>query len=908
MQQQLPPPTRPNTPPSPIPSSSAPSKREVISPMAHLRALRARFIAPLSGPVRLAIVLLMSAALVAISIVSIISLSGGVESRSLEQHLFDSRTDDLNTSLVGQSFRSHRANLSRIDLQLQSIAPRLPHSGKIQLLKGDGLSGQPIYSAPLDSASFANNPYLTISFPPIAASEGMTYTLTLETPGAPLSATLGINYNSFDALSSGKMYTDAGAGDGDLVISAYYHYTPADTLTDLGGALANNAFLILCWVLLLFLPGLALLAWIPSRLSAGQRLLAAPGVTALALPVFFLVTRSIGLPFGGPGMWLMLVVAAVALGAALVRNRPSLNVRALRPADFAFWSLLAVVAFATVFVRLLSLRDATAGMGLDAYHHTLIAQLFVQSGGVPSSYEPFAPLASFTYHYGFHALIACVAWLSGLTTPTDMMSLMPQAGQIGMALPVLTLALFAWRALNNRWAGLLAGAFAGLYSIFPAYYVNWSRYTQGLGLALLPVAWVLMLEALDRPLRSASASITGPPEPTPTPGGPISWQYAMRRSGPYMLAVIGAAGLFLTHYRIAMIYAAFLGLYLFGALLADLRARKPLRAVLAPVRRTGIVAALTLAALSPWLINLSQNFHSHLVGKDNPNLPQYYELGALTDLLFQPQMLLLFGLAAVGLVLVIMRRAWALFLLALTFALVGLWSNPYLFKPFLPNLRLPYSGYLDSNTWAQSLWLPLALLAGYAVATLAGWALSLANKYAGLRPRLWRASASALMGITLLLAGAAIALPIAATVDLKPYITSADAQALMWMRDNLPRNAYVLANPFAFEWAGDIVYGSDAGMWVPLVAGVRSSVPPLPAYNERPQDEGYLPGLIEIIGHEPFQGREQTEQDWQALKDAGITDIFVGSRGGALDVPALLKSNHTRLLYHRDAVWLFALR
>ena len=77
--------------------------------------------------------------------------------------------------------------------------------------------------------------------------------------------------------------------------------------------------------------------------------------------------------------------------------------------------------------------------------------------------------------------------------------------------------------------GLLAGTFAGLVSIFPAYYVNWSRYTQGLGLALLPVSIVLYLEVVQRPWRRAVAGTVpgGVPSTAPaaSPGRP---RYAIR--------------------------------------------------------------------------------------------------------------------------------------------------------------------------------------------------------------------------------------------------------------------------------------------------------------------------------------------------------------------------------------------
>ena len=89
------------------------------------------------------------------------------------------------------------------------------------------------------------------------------------------------------------------------------------------------------------------------------------------------------------------------------------------------------------------MRDLVAGMNLDAYHHTLIAEMFVKSGGIPSNYivDPatgvYAPLASFTYHFGFHALIAAVGWLSELTSTTDMLTLMPMTGQVAITYPYL---------------------------------------------------------------------------------------------------------------------------------------------------------------------------------------------------------------------------------------------------------------------------------------------------------------------------------------------------------------------------------------------------------------------------------------------------------------------------------------
>ncbi len=891
---------------------------------------------PLPRPVRALLLWLTPVLLLLAGLGALFSLSNGIELRTLEQHQYDADTTTSTTTLVAQSFLVARNNLDRIDMQL-ATRPNLSAPGEVRLLEGDGVSGRVLYSAPFRSTSFARDPFLTVAFPPISNSEGMAYTLVFQAPDRPLTQAFAVRYNSFDMLSSGSMYTDDGPQDGDLVISAYYRYEATDLLGDILATLSGALFPLLAWIALLFLPGLALLSWIPSGFNRGQSVLAAPALTALVLPVFLLVMKASGLPIGALGLWLIVLISAIACAWAVYKSvrsssagsqqtGPSSSGRGLRalrdrlrllPIDLLFWGLLALLFVLTLAVRFVSLRDAPAGMGLDAYHHTLIARMIIDNGGIPGDYQPYAPLASFTYHYGFHTLIASVAWLTSQTRPEDLLSLMPQVGQFATALPVLTLPLFAWRAFGNRWAGLIAGALAGLVCIFPAYYVNWSRYTQGLGLAVLPVAWLLALNVLGRSPASGDQSLVVADQGNSNSSSALRTTYlALQRSGPYILGVIGVAGLFLTHYRIAMIFAVMFALYVVGRLLAS-TVRRPARpgnpstrpeiTPLLLIRRAGLLALLTLAALSPWLLNLAQNFHSHLVGRDNPETRQYYDLGNISSLVTHPTMWALYITGLLGLLLAIRQRVWPLLLVAGAWALLGLWSDPYLFDFIAPGLRLPYSGYLDITTWAQSLWLPLGLLSGYALELLSRQILMAGNSFSGLRARLWRTGVRAVSAVALLLIALAIALPIASDLDSKPYFAPADREALLWMRDNLPRNATVLANPFAFEWAPTNVYGSDAGMWIPLMSGVQTTVPPLPAYNERLADPNYLDGVLSIIQYEPFS-KDMTPQNWQSLKDVGITHIYVGSRGGALNVPLMLSSDYTQLIFHKDGVYVFALR
>jgi hypothetical protein len=878
---------------------------------------------------------LLAVGLLAAALWGALTLAGGVEMRLVLQNNFNAVTDTLPTSMVAQSFYVTRPNLSRVDIAM-SFVPVLDADGRVRLLEGEGLGGTVLYEVPLRQTRFTQGLYLSVDLPPLPDSQGRTYTIVVETPGRLLGEAVGVRYNSFDALSAGGMYTNDSNGrptDGDISFVTYYRYGMGTLLGDVMSVAGEARRLLLSPLLLLLLPGLALLVWLPNSLTSGQRLLAAPALTALALPVFFLVTRALGLKMGEAQMWALMVLCAALLVAGLWRTRPKLNWRGVKGEDAAFWALLLGVLAATIISRFVALRDQVGGVGLDAYHHTMISQLFVEQGGIPANYQPYAPLTSFTYHYGFHSLAASWAWLSGRTSPGDMMLLMPQMGQIADTLPVLTLALFAWKALGNRWAGLAAGALVGLYSIIPAFYVNWSRFTQGLGLALLPLSWVLLMEVLDRPLTrrqsTPTPAATSTPEPPPLDGrrdstktqtaqrsGDITWQMALRQSGPYMLAVIGAAGLALSHYRIVAIYAVFVAFYVLWRMARSVRQKARAAEVLAPARRVVTVAVLSVATLLPWIVNLQGNFGINEVSKGNaPGRESYYDIAERLgpDILNHPSMFLLCALALGGLGWAVKRRDLLPLLPGITWAAVLLYSNPYLF-PF----PMPGAGSIDLVTVLSGVYVPLCLMAGYPLARLAGWVITLADATPGARQRLWRAASGGLVGAVVLLGGLAFGMQLAPVVvkDNKPYLTPGDVNVMTWMRDNLPRSSYVLAEPFAFKWSPNNVLGTDAAIWVPLIAGVPSSVPPITAYNERPADPDYIAKMRALLAAEPLvrnvQGTDRvlpTTVDWDALKRAGITHIFAGSRSEYIDIPFLFDNpDFVTPLYHHDSAWVFALR
>ncbi|MFN2280805.1 MAG: hypothetical protein ACK2TZ_03005, partial [Anaerolineales bacterium] len=63
-----------------------------------------------------------------------------------------------------------------------------------------------------------------------------------------------------------------------------------------------------------------------------------------------------------------------------------------------------------IAVRFWVIRSLDAPMWGDSYQHTMIAQLIVDHGGLFDSWQPYAEMTTFTYHFGFHSLVAVFHW------------------------------------------------------------------------------------------------------------------------------------------------------------------------------------------------------------------------------------------------------------------------------------------------------------------------------------------------------------------------------------------------------------------------------------------------------------------------------------------------------------------
>jgi hypothetical protein len=267
-----------------------------------------------------------------------------------------------------------------------------------------------------------------------------------------------------------------------------------------GQNLLSIGWTILVAAAMWLLPGLALLRllWRGRSLTWLERIpLALAGGIAL-IPLLLEITHLVHL---AANTW---TIGTYVLTAAVVgffpgrrtswRQTLKIDRRRISAAAWpAFW--LTGIAALTLIQRLYIVRDLPVGMWGDSYQHTLMTQLIVDNGGLFSSWSPYAALATFTYHFGFHANAAFFQWLSGQPVTRSVVI-------IGQLLNVMTVPLAylltVWLS-RNRTAGLWAALITGFINIQPAYFFNWGRYTQLAGMVVLPGVLIAWMQALAQP-------------------------------------------------------------------------------------------------------------------------------------------------------------------------------------------------------------------------------------------------------------------------------------------------------------------------------------------------------------------------------------------------------------------------
>jgi hypothetical protein len=635
----------------------------------------------------------------------------------------------------------------------------------------------------------------------------------------------------------------------------------------------EGTLLLLVAGALFMLPGLALLrvTWPALPLHWSERLSLAGGLSLALPPLLLQATHLLRFPWNSAATMIYVGVAVLALVLLPVRRWWH-----MRHITFAWpvleWHdlLLGGLTGAALLIRLYIMRDLPAGMWADSYHHTVIVQLLADNQGLFSSWQPYAPLATFTYHYGFHANVVFFHWLSGVPVTQSVLVV----GQIINVVTLMGAYLLATRLSGSRTVGLIALALTGFVGMLPAFYVNWGRYTQLTGQAILPavlICWMLALES------------------------------QRLRVGAIVLAVTTTAGLLLTHYIVTIFAALFVGAYVLLLL-----ARTPRWATAISVGGRALVTgtcALLLAA--PWLVTMlngrlaynAQRYVNRSIDTEYIN-----KLSALLPLMPFYVHPLVAVLAVVSTVVALALRRWRVLLLLL-------WSQLLIMAVVPQVFGLPGAGLVTNFAAYIALYITVVPLAAYGPGVMLD---ALTRRHV-------------LLGQTLL-TGALIATSVWGVRQQQALIapgymlfTSADAEAMEWIKANIPPDALFLVNMDP-AYNNTMFIGSDGGWWIPLLTQRQTTLPPMIQGHERfadPERAQQLEDLGFALRAHPLPSPEAI----QRLRDAGVRYLYRGANvvqtdksPGApplaplVDAEVLRRDRSFRVVYDRDNVVIFELQ
>ena len=773
---------------------------------------------------------------------------------------------------VGQTFISRRPRLNGIDLWLQPVESTLL---KIELFRSPD-NVDPVFSGYVRASEGRNH----IAIPARDVPRDQTYYLRISADQGKVTI-LGRNE---DAYPQGTAFVNNQPIAADLAFRATYEYETQAAFEDFRGLLSIWEVLLALGILL-FLPGWLLLdfsGW-KNKFDAGERLGLSLGLSLAVIPVLMLWTSLIGLRWGRISLWLVIAILLAVLvwrwfrGSQPAGHKPQATDTDDRPltsgdapsanhvADerldpsshnllsgiiphSAFVLLIAIFALA-LFLRFAMVRDLAAPAWVDSIHHALISRLMIENGGLPVTYAPYLPQGADHYHFGYHSTLAAFIWLTGLEIPQAMLIF----GQVLNALMVYPIYLLTKTLTRNQPASLAAALIASTFTLMPAYYASWGRYTQLTGLLVLPAAFVMLVKILKSRSRSELPK--------------QAW----------LIAALTLAGLFLIHYRVM----AFLGALVLAYLLVQVNPKEWLPA-LGKLMLLGLFCGLLLL---PWLPETFSDLF----------LPTGIKLsGGNGDFSTIPWNFLKPGLgvtalvlAAIGLVLgLILQRRFTITVILWT-AFIYLLANMSVFAHF------PGAGFINPVSMEITLFMPIAVLGGFAI----GGTLELLDKVIRgnwqIVPRVIIVALGAWAGLL----GAQRLLP---TLNPSTFLArAADFAAIHWIEENIPKGETILINPAL--WGYGLYMGNDGGFWISALSD-HPTIPPPVIYGlgERSEVE-----KINQIAEAVRTDGENPAALWDLMQAENIQFVYTGGRGGVISPQALAQSELFTVRYQQNGTWVF---
>ncbi|MFC1878495.1 hypothetical protein ACFLZW_01150 [Chloroflexota bacterium] len=793
-----------------------------------------------------------------------------------EQPHFENPVILDNQNSIGQTFVARYDGLQSISLYLQ---PGSGSQGSLNLnLRARPSETEDQAFVSMDIASITTPGYYAFTFPIQHNSTQRYYYMLVTLTGE---GNIAVGASHADAYLNGALYQNGNPLDAQAAFQLGYDKSQA-LIGLIREAVSWSTWLVV-GLILFIVPGWALLlytypGW--GQLHWAEKLGLAGGVSLATYPVMLLWTGLVGLELGTVYGWLPALTGflaivlnkrkAIASLPTAIRLQPKKISSSLTWADIALWVTI-ILIFAT---RFWAARGLEAPMWGDSYQHTVIAQLIVDNGGLFSSWQPYADMTTFTYHFGFHSLVAAFHWITRLPMHQSVL----WVGQILNALAILFLIPLVRRLNKNPWSGVATLVLAGLLLPMPMYYLNWGRYTQLAALAILPAAICLSWAGLE--------------------GERLPW----RKHFPIWIVF---AGLALTHVRV-LVFALF---FYCAYFLLNSRWHSWTN-YLTRIIKAGMGAGILFL---PWFTHIfsgrvPQMFGGILQATAAQLKSSQKVFEPLGDLFFYlpPLVWLILPICLV-------YRAWrkdkGVLIIGLWWFLIFLSANPHF-------LGLPGTGLMTNFAVFIAAYIPAAIILGAAAGALVDdWKqATVPEKFSVWKKRLQRLLPSSMLMLTLLAGiwGARQRL-----WDINPpahaLVTRPDLQAFEWIRKNIPEETLFLVNT-RLAFGNSTVVGTDAGWWLPLLAERQTTLPPINYGFEQGSGPNYW-GQTNFLTKKIIADGINSPTVQALLAEKGVTHIYIGQRNGSINNPnplitpqQFLKLAPYTLIYHQDQVWIFHLR
>jgi hypothetical protein len=781
--------------------------------------------------------------------------------------------DLVGNTPIGQTFTAYQAGLEAIEVK--AYLPNNQSDQPLTLHLREGVEAtQDLRQVTISTASLTDRAWARFSFDPLPASRLKDYYFFVEGASATTSDGISLYYGPPEAYLDGAAYLNGYPQEAQLAFRLVYDRPLMfwDLIQDIVASIPGAIVIMV----LLICPGGVLLAWLwpEAEVDWFGWLTLSLGVSLALFPLLFLFVWLINGKLSPFLTWGGLILSAMLLIWRATQVR--LWIPATKFAgenDTERWytylinGLLVFVVLLVVGTRLAIIRNVTIPFWGDSVQHAVIAQRMVEEGGLFDSWLPYANFKTLTIHFGFHSLVALLTWLLRGDVPQRTLL----AGQIANMAAVLTLYPIALYLSGKRWAGIAAILIAGLLMPMPMYYVNWGRYPQLAGQAILPVALWLFVSVLS----------------------------ARRFGWRWLLVSIVSAGLFLTYYRMPIFLAPFILLWLIKVLFA----RCDWTTLQQLARTLGGIALVGGVLLLPWLIHVREGQLATRAVKLAATASRIRVEFIFQELIIWQDVLFYSGLIPLGLA--IGALLWSIFSQRWQIVLVSIWYLILVSSPFGRLLPIPLLGFVESFSIIITIYIPVALLVGWLAGEIVHWLQNNKN---------YEISYLLLLPVPFLLLGLWGAKnSLSLLVREHQMVFKPDERAMNWISRNTPVGSRFFVDGFTV-YNDNSVVGADAGWWIPLLANRENTMPPQYALlNEAEITPGYSRNIVNSIlamRDNPFV----SENDLALLKDLGVTHIYSGQAQGKVNNPfplinpqKLAQSPNLELIYREDRVWIFAL-